>query len=54
MGQNTRIEVAGSVEIAGQNKLIFAEKEVKLLLEQLENDLLGHSVRLMLGTGLRV
>ena len=32
----------------------FTEEEVKLLFAQLENDLLGHSVRLMLGTGLRV
>ena len=36
------------------SKDAFSEEEIELLLEGLGNDLIGHSIRLMLGTGIRV
>lgn len=47
-------KVIRDTEDAGVHKDAFREDEVKKLREELPDDKLGHSIRLMLGTGIRV
>ena len=47
-------DVTGTLSQPRRQKDAFTDQEVRLLIENLPQDMLGHSIRLMLGTGLRV